>query len=60
MNSVGVLLRRRFEQKVYFRMKGLDFYVQKMPPTPVHIRGQMYVDICKKNHNLFWGSLLGS
>jgi len=34
-------------------MKGLNFYVQKMPHTLDHIRGQMskYVDICKKNQN---------
>jgi len=47
MNSVGAILRGRFVQKLYLRMKGLDFYVQTMPPSPVHIRGQMsmYVDI---------------
>jgi len=61
LNSVGALLWKRFVQKLYLRMKGLDFYVQKMPPSLIHIRGQMsmYVDICNKI-NFSWGSLLES
>jgi len=55
LNSVGALLRRRFEQKIVFENERIGFLRAKNgTSTPVHIHEQMstYVDICEKQYQL--------